>query len=73
MDEHFQIQPFGTGGGNLLYLVDGQFAGQDDTVRAKLLRGQQRRGMRQIGERGKEQAALVSGLTGKGPARRDPE
>ena len=66
VDEHFQIQPFGTGGGNLLYLVDGQFAGQDDTVRAKLLRGQQRRGMRQIGERGKEQAALVSGLTGKG-------
>ena len=66
MDEHFQIQPFGAGGGNLLHLVDGQFAGQDDAIRAEFLRGQQRRGMRQVGERGEEQAALVSRLAGKG-------
>ena len=66
MDEQLKVQPFGTGGGNLLDLVDGEFTRQDDAVRAQLLRRQQGRGMRQVGERGQKQAALISRLTSEG-------
>ena len=63
VDEAFQVEALGAGFAHAPDFVDGQLARQDDAVRAQFLRRQQGCGMRQIGERGQEQAALVSGLT----------
>ncbi len=63
MDEHLKVQSLGAGGGDLLDFVDGEFAGQDHPVRPQFLGGLQGSGVRQVGERGQEEPALIPGLT----------